>query len=119
MSALNFIVGYASLATSHVIAPVCSTPAIPVYDAQLRRPIGSYEQQPQISVSRIDLMTTTYCKYKAIVAGSGAKRAISSTTPNEVVVDAMPGLEILLCHEKSRRDGPYTFFTVKIDCLLC
>lgn len=106
---LNLIVDYANLAMSHTVGPEGFTPAILAFGAQPRLPIGNYEQQPQSSLNRMDLMTTARREYEAIVAGLRAKRAMNTATPNEIVADISPGDEVLVYREKKGWDGPYTF----------
>lgn len=106
---LSLIVDYANLAMSHTVGPEGFTPAILAFGAQPRLPLGNYEQQPQSSLNRMDLMTTARREYEAIVSSLRVKRAINTSAPNEEVVDISPGNEVLVYREKKGWDGPYTF----------
>lgn len=106
---LHLIIDYSNLAMSHTVGPEGFTPAILAFGAQPRLPIGQYDQMPQTSINRMDLMTAARREYEALVAALRTRRAMHTASPNEAALDVSPGDEVLVYREKTGWDGPYTF----------
>lgn len=100
---------------SHTVSPEGFKPAIPVFRAQPRVPIGNCEQQPQTVINRMDLMQIARREYELIITKLRIIRPPHSASPNEAALNFNPGAEVLLYREKEGWEVPVRFSTVMLD----
>lgn len=90
---------------SHTIGLEGFTLAILTFGALPQLPIGSYEQQPQTMIDRVDLMSSARREYEAIVSQLRSRRVLASAPSNAFVLEVSPGDEVHDFQEKMARTG--------------
>ena len=107
------LLDYACMAMNSTIGPENHVPAILAFGAIPRLPIGDYTQAPHSAVERFNLAHMARREYEAIVAELRIKRAVRAASPNERILDVLPGDAIDVYRERKGWEGPYTY--EKID----